>query len=194
MVLLAVGEEHVDRLIDQSGPTIPSGIVGDLLVDQSRDQRGPQIEVPCFGDPIQGQQLLGVGQETDCRRIRLWRWLEAGDGPLEQQLVPRRVLGAELDEGPSAPVQGRNGVAGFGAVLEASEELSVGLGEHGVVDGVLGGEVHVQGLGPHAYPGAEPSDGEGGHALLAHELPGRGEDLVDRRLTPLGPPVTYKYT
>jgi hypothetical protein len=98
MVLLAVGEEHLDRLIDQSSPTIPTGIVGDLLVDQSRDQRGPQIEVPCFGDPIQGQQLLGVGQGTNCRRIRLWRWLESGERALEQELVSGRIAGTELDE------------------------------------------------------------------------------------------------
>jgi hypothetical protein len=34
-------EKHVDSVIDQAGPTIASGIVGDLLVDQTGVQRSP---------------------------------------------------------------------------------------------------------------------------------------------------------
>src|ERR1035437_10840849 len=172
MVLLAVGEEHVDRLIDQSGPTIPSGIIRDLLVDQSRDQRGPQIEVPCFGAPIQGQQLLGVGQGTDCRRIRLWRWLESGERALEQELVSGRIADTELDEAAYIACEQGSRVVTVNRFGHPVGELRGGLAEHGVVDGLLRLEVGVNRWRGDGGLARQIPEGQTCEAYFAYQRPG----------------------
>jgi hypothetical protein len=47
-------------------------------------------------------------------------------------------------------------------------ELAVPLGEHGVIDGVLGVEVLVQGRGAHADPRREIPQVQPAQALFAH--------------------------
>jgi hypothetical protein len=56
-----VGEQHGHRLFDQTRPTIPTGIIRDLLVNQTCDQRSPQVNVARIGDAMEGKQLMGIG-------------------------------------------------------------------------------------------------------------------------------------
>ena len=80
----------------------PPGVVGDLLVDKARDERGPHVEMARRGDPVAGQAVLFVRQSPHCRRIGLGGRLESGERALEEQLVPRRIGRAELEE-PADP-------------------------------------------------------------------------------------------
>ena len=58
------------------------------------------------------------------------------------------------------------------------DEGQVALVEHGVVDLVLRGEVRVDRLRLHPDPVTQVAHGQPRQALLAHELPRRGDDLV----------------
>jgi hypothetical protein len=51
---LAMVEEHGHRFVDETDPSVPARIVGDLLVDQTGCQRGPHVDVPLLVDPIEG--------------------------------------------------------------------------------------------------------------------------------------------
>ena len=95
----------------------------------------------------------------------------------------RRVARRELEHAPgrdlAAPRAGRcvAEVAGHG--LERSLPA---LGEHRVVDRVLRGEVLVERRRPHPHPRREVAQRQRGQAVLAHQVPGRVEDLGLGRL------------
>jgi hypothetical protein len=96
---------------------------------------------------------------------------------LEQQLVPGGVLDAELHEHPGVRPQARLRV-GLIDGLDAGEQLPVALGEHRVVHGVLGREVRIQRLGPHANLCAQVAHGDPDETLSRSELPRSVEDLA----------------
>ena len=55
-----MGEEHIDRFVDETGPAIPSGIIRDLLVDQASYQCGPHIDLARLGDPVESEPLASA--------------------------------------------------------------------------------------------------------------------------------------
>ena len=63
-------EEHGHRFVDESGPTIPSGIIGDLLVDQAGYQCGPYIDMACLYDPVEGESVSSARQGTNRGCVR----------------------------------------------------------------------------------------------------------------------------
>src|SRR5262249_46003718 len=98
----AVGEVHVDGVVDEIAPSRAVGVVGDLLVAEARRQGGPEVDVARLGDAVGRETLPRSVECTHGRRERLGRRFEARDRALEQQLVARRVRGAELHEAPEA--------------------------------------------------------------------------------------------
>jgi hypothetical protein len=98
-----------------------------------------------LGHAVEGQQLLSPSQGTDRGSVRLGRRFETRERALEQQLVARRVGGAEVEEPPDARLE-ELAWAGVRVRLGHSfGELGGGLAKHGVVDGVLRVEVGVHG-------------------------------------------------
>ena len=82
------------------------------------------------------------------------------------------------------------GALGVADLLHATEQFLVALLEHRVVDRVLGVEVGVERLCAHPDSLAEVAQRQLAQALLAHELPGRFEDLGAGGVAALGPAVT----
>ena len=121
-----------------------------------------------------------IGQDGRGDRVGLFTRLEAGDRSLEQQLVADRVLDAEPHERAPVSPQGGYRVGCFDR-LNAGQELEVRLGEHRVVHVVLGREVRVQRLGPHADGSAQITHGEGDQTLGPGQTPRCVEDLLSRR-------------
>jgi hypothetical protein len=98
-----------------------------------------------FGDAVEGQQFARASQSAHRGCVGLWRRFEPREGALEQQLVARRIGGAEIAE----PLGARSEklARGHFAVRLGHPlgELGGRLAEHGVVDGVLGFKVGVHG-------------------------------------------------
>ena len=190
---LHVGEEHVDGGLEVVDEATPARVVRPLLLGDAHLDRRPQVDVGLVGH-------AGVGEGGDQVAVRLPRQLhrrlrrdEAGDRPLEQELVAHLVGEAELGEAPRAPLEH---VDRLPAAVERGHpgvQLTVALGEQGVVDGVLGREVLVQRRGVEPDPGPELPHRDRGESVLAGEVPRRGEHLVDRRLPATLPRSEFKH-
>src|SRR4029453_1924998 len=107
-----VGEEHVERVVEEAVPAVPARVVRDLLVDQPGDEAGEQIQVARVRSPRLDEVPSGDLEALDRRGIRLRRRLETGDRALEQQLVPGWVLETEVDELPAAGAEVGPGAPG----------------------------------------------------------------------------------
>ena len=67
----AVGKEHAHDVVDQPGPPVTAGVVGDLLVDQSGQQGRPHVNVPGVAYAVARQLLTGELQGAYGRRVGL---------------------------------------------------------------------------------------------------------------------------
>ena len=75
------------------------------------------------------------------------------------------------------------GIAGEGGGVEPFEQLSVAVGEHRVVQRMLRVEVLIQRRLAHPDLSGQIMQGQPGDALLASELPSRGDDRGDLGLS-----------
>ena len=66
-----VREEHADHVVNQPGPAVSAGIVGNLLVDETGHQRGPHVEVSGVVDAGLFEPLTGDVEGADGRRVGL---------------------------------------------------------------------------------------------------------------------------
>ena len=93
-----VRDIHLDRVVDESYPTVPAGVVGDLLVRQACAQRGEEVDRTQVGEPdadeVLAEPLEGGTGDRERGRARF----EPRDRALEEELVARPIGGAELDD------------------------------------------------------------------------------------------------
>ena len=113
-------------------------------------------------------------------------------------MVADGVAGAELDEGVCRGSGCADRIAVDVVVVDGGVhprgERLVALEEHRVVDLVLGGEVRIDRLRPHADPLAEVAHRQPGETVLADDLPARLDDLPLCFLTAFGSPVAVRFT
>src|SRR4051794_30401947 len=110
-LLLLMAEEHVDGGVGETRPPVAAGIVGELLIDEPGADRRPEVDHAGIVDPDLLEPFARAVEGADRRCVRFGGRLEAGDRPLEQQLVASRIGHAELDEPHEA---GAEQVARFG--------------------------------------------------------------------------------
>ena len=167
--------EKIDCGVDQGFPSIAGWVVADLLSGEAGDDGGPQVEVGLVCHPDGAELLSETLVASEGGGICLLAGLEAGDGPLEHELIAGGVIGAEVEEVVGGQLERVSFAVGVEIGLGVARGLPmlVALAVHGVVDGVLGDEVGVQrrcldadGLGQltHRPPG---------QTLGSRERPGR---------------------
>src|SRR4029077_16421663 len=100
-----------------------------------------------------------------------------------------RVLDAEGEEGPGCLAEGLDGITIGGQTGALFDQRSHTLGEHGVVDRLLGREVGVEGLVAHVDRQGEVSEREAGESTGSRQSPGGSQDLFLGRLVSPRSPV-----
>jgi hypothetical protein len=184
-----MGDQNVHRLVDQVGPPVAAGLVGDLHPGQSAHGRHEQVECPLAAQSGGLGHCAGrcQGGQADGQRFRGRD--EGRYGPLEQQLVTERVLNCGADKGPgTVPQRLPGGVAGR-AAAHGLGKLPHPLRIHGVVKVILRWEIGVQGRRPHPDPCGQLAQGQGGNPLCPDELPGCSEDLGSRPVSLAAPDI-----
>ena len=136
-------EEHVDGPIELRRPSLPTGVVGDLLVRDPDLHRRPEIQIRAFDNPDGGQGAGHVLIRLPCQRHRWCRWFEVRDGPLEEQLIANGIIDAERREDRRSLAEHHLGILITIQVDHQRVKLAVAVCEQGVVDVELRREVLV---------------------------------------------------
>ena len=77
-------------------PPITTWFVGLLRVEQATDDRDEDVDVAWIGDAGGPQQIDGERQVFLGVGVGGWTGFEARNGPLEQELARRRIVGYTL--------------------------------------------------------------------------------------------------
>ena len=127
---------------------------------------------PCWVTPASLSSLTPRPSASSASCVRLRRGHEAGDVALEEQLVACWILEGEGDERADALLQRGAGVTRVAELVEPVEQLLVAVGEHRVVQRVLGVEVLVERRLAHPHLAGEGVQRDPGDPVFSSELPG----------------------
>src|SRR6202044_2251550 len=91
-------DHQVDEPVEMPKPAVTAGIVADLRVGHASGDGDDAVHVALLCYPGRPHQRVQTAEYLLGQRVRLRRGREAGDGPVEQQLVELAVLAYEPGE------------------------------------------------------------------------------------------------
>src|SRR5580698_8269135 len=139
-----VVDQEVDQMVEMAEPAVAARIVAELSLAETGGHGDDAVDVALPGHPRGPHQRDRAAQYLLGQRVRFRRGREAGDGPLEQQLVAGGVLTPERREGGQELLESITGLLGERHSVQALYKPPVAVGEHRVVQGVLRVEVLIQ--------------------------------------------------
>ena len=145
------------------------------------------------GVPHRRQGRGCAGQQFDGRGVGLFGRLETGDRSPKHQLRVRGMGERPPNEGLRTGEQLGGRVVGVRhPLLGSGDNLTrerPAAPENGVVQRVLGVEIHIQRRRSHTYPAGDLAEAETARALLGHHSHRHVEDFVDGLLAPPVSPI-----
>ena len=125
-------------------PPVTVRVVADLGIDESGDHGDDAVDVCLILDAGGAQDREHAPHDGFGQAVGLGGRLEPWNRALEEQAATRRVGERELDERPQDALHRSPGAFGQRNVVQMCKQLAVAVGEHGVIQRVLGPEVRVQ--------------------------------------------------
>src|SRR5713101_3792622 len=139
--VVEVVEEHLDRVVAKSNPSVATRVVGRLLGDEPADDGGQHVGGRRIMNPSVNKYGAAPHQSLVGQLHGFPARLEARNAALEQHLIEGEIIGTVAHEGAHPGFEPLSRIGLDRLLLDVLPEAAVAIGKHGVVDGVLRGEV-----------------------------------------------------